>query len=168
MPAIDHNSHAFQKQAFTTNGKQKMSKVFSKKSKNWRITTVKEPKTYDFWPTFATRILKKRVDDEETILRKVEVPKEHPKNIAPSIALKPIPKTSDLWAQSLSRFVSRTAGSSHDHTQGANETQPQPTCDHKISMLSSFHINISVSKQLRLQPWSFLESFRGSFLFLNP
>ncbi|CAB4011162.1 Hypothetical predicted protein [Paramuricea clavata] len=106
-----------------------MSKVFSKRSKNWRITTMKEPQTYDFWPTIVTRILKKRVDDEETILRKVEVPKEHPKNIAPSIALKPIPKTRDLVAQSLSRFVSRTAGSSHDHTQGANETQPQPTCD---------------------------------------
>jgi hypothetical protein len=40
-------------------------------------------------------------------LRKVLVHKDHPKHIAPSIALKPIPKTSDLVQQSLSRFIPR-------------------------------------------------------------
>lgn len=126
LAAIDHNSHAFRKPAFTKNGKPKKSKVFSKRSNNWRISTVKEPKSYDFWPTIATRILKKRIDDEESILRKVELSKEHPKNIAPSIALKPIPKTSDLVARSLSRFVSCTTVSSHEQDTDETETPPTP------------------------------------------
>ena len=78
---------------------------------NWRVTIVKEPKTYSFWPTLAIRILKKRVSDEDSILRKVDIPQEHPKQIAPSIALKPIPKTSELVKQSLSRFTPQPSGS---------------------------------------------------------
>ena len=73
LAAIDHNnSHTFRKAAFTKDGKPKKSKVFSKRSNNWRVTTVREPKTYDFWPTIATRILKKRIDDEESVLRRVK------------------------------------------------------------------------------------------------
>jgi hypothetical protein len=56
---------------------------------------------------FSNTNLKKRADDEDSILRKVHVPKDHPKHIAPSIALKPIPKTSDLVQQSLYRFIPR-------------------------------------------------------------
>ncbi|CAB4010862.1 Hypothetical predicted protein [Paramuricea clavata] len=67
LAAIDHNAHVFRKAAITASGKPKHNKN-----------------------------REKRVDDEESILRKVEIPKEHPKNIAQSIALKPIPKTSDL------------------------------------------------------------------------
>ena len=40
----------------------------------------------------------------KTILQKTELTSDHPKNIAPSIAMKPIPKTSDLVPSSLSRF----------------------------------------------------------------
>ena len=60
---------------------------------------------YNFWPTLAIRILKEKVDDDDSILRKVDIPKDRPKQIAPSIALKPIPKASELVQQSLSRFV---------------------------------------------------------------
>ena len=41
---------------------------------------------------------------KKTILQKTELTSDHPKNIAPSIAMKPIPKTSDLVQCSLSRF----------------------------------------------------------------
>ena len=126
LAAIDHNSHTFRKAAFTKDGKRKMSKVFSKRSNNWRVTTVREPKSYDFWPTIAIRILKRRIDDEESVIRRVERPMEHPKN-AESIAMKPIPKTSDLVAQSLSRFSSGTVISSHQ--QAADETAPQLSTD---------------------------------------
>ncbi|CAB4040759.1 Hypothetical predicted protein [Paramuricea clavata] len=62
-------------------------------------------KSYDFWPTLATRILQKKVKDQISILRPVPVPEDHPNNIAPSIALKLIPKTSDLVQRAQSRFV---------------------------------------------------------------
>ncbi|CAB4037439.1 Hypothetical predicted protein, partial [Paramuricea clavata] len=56
LAAIDHNSHTFRKAAITDDGKPKYNKVYSKRSRNWRITAVKDPKTYNFWPTLATRI----------------------------------------------------------------------------------------------------------------
>jgi len=127
LAAIDHNSHTFRKAAFTKDGKPKMSKVFSKRSNNWRVTTVRESKSYEFWPTIAIRILKRRIDDEESVLRRVERPMDHPKNLAESIAMKPIPKTSDLVAQSLSMFNSGTLTSSHQ--QAADETAPQQSTD---------------------------------------
>ena len=92
----------------TATGKLTYNKVYSKRSKNWKLETVKEPKTYDFWPTLATRILQKRINDDESVIRKVEIPKEHPKNIAPSIAQQPIPNTDDLVKKSLSRFAPAT------------------------------------------------------------
>jgi hypothetical protein len=54
------------------------------------VDEVKEPKSYDFWSTLATRILQKKIKYQISILRAVPVPEDHPKNIAPSIALKPI------------------------------------------------------------------------------
>ena len=88
---------------------------------------VKKPKTYDFWPTVATRNLKKRIDDEETILRKVELPDDHPKKIALSIALKPVPKASDLVEQALSRFVPHS--STVSTLEDTMEAQPQIASD---------------------------------------
>ena len=117
----------WQPSAFAKDGKRKMSKVFSKRSNNWRVTTVRESKSYDFWPTIAIRILKRMIDDEESVLRRVERPMDHPKNTAESIAMKPIPKTSDLVAQSLSRFNSGTVISSHQ--QAADGTAPQLSTD---------------------------------------
>jgi 23S rRNA A1618 N6-methylase RlmF len=95
----------FRKAAVTKSGQPKYNKVYSKRSKNWRLDEVKEPKSLDFWPTLATRILQKTIKDQISILRAVPVPEDHPKNIAPSIALKPIPKISDLVQRAQSRFV---------------------------------------------------------------
>ena len=105
LAAIDHNSYVFRKLAVSKSGQPKYSKVFSKRSKNWRVEVVKEPKSYEFWPTLGTRILLKRVDDDDSILRKITISPDNPKNIDPSIALKPIPKTIDLVKKSLSRFA---------------------------------------------------------------
>ena len=105
LAAIDNNAHAFRKPALTKSGKPKFNKVYSKRSKNWRVQPVKETKEYKYWPALAIRIMQKRLSDKETILRKVEIAQSHPKNIAPSIAGKPVPSTSDLARQSLSRFA---------------------------------------------------------------
>ena len=104
MAVIDHNSNLNRKPSLSSTGDLKYQKVYSKRSKNWRVQVVKEDKTFDFWPTLVSRIMKKRVADEKTILQKTELTSDHPKNIAPSIAMKPIPKTSDLVQSSLSRF----------------------------------------------------------------
>ena len=63
-----------------------------------------EEKTYDFWAPLTSGILQRKVDDKDSILKKMELPENHPKNIAQSIAMKEIPATKDLVKQSLSRF----------------------------------------------------------------
>ena len=65
---------------------------------------MQEKKTYGYWPKLIAEIIRRRKEDEETVLRKITIADDHPKNIAPSIAMKPIPKTSDLVDQGLSRF----------------------------------------------------------------
>ena len=91
----------------TKGGKQKYNKVYSKRSKNWRIITVQEDKTFDFWVPLTVGILQKRVDDDESILTKTIVSADHPKKIASSIAMKPVPSTADLVQQNLSRFANQ-------------------------------------------------------------
>ena len=89
--------HVHRKAAVTAEGKPKYNKIYRTRSQNWRVTAVKEPKTYNFWPTIVTRILKKRVTDDDSVLAKVEIPADHPKKISPSIALKPI-HLSPTWS----------------------------------------------------------------------
>ena len=49
-------------------------------------------------------VLQRKVDDEDSVLKKMEVPENHPKNIAQSIAMKEISATKHLVKQSLSRL----------------------------------------------------------------
>ena len=92
LAAIDHNSHVHRKAAVTAEGKPKYNKVYSKRSQNWRVTAVKEPKTYNFWPTIVTRILKKRVTDVDSVLAKVEIPADHPKKLLPQLPSSQFPR----------------------------------------------------------------------------
>ena len=47
LAAIDHHTHVFRKAAVSASDKLKYDKVYSKRSKNWKLETIKEPKTYD-------------------------------------------------------------------------------------------------------------------------
>ena len=104
IAVMDHNNNLARDPALSASGDLKYHKVYSKRSKNWSAQVTKTDETYDFWPLLVSRILKKRVADQETVLRKVITPADHPKNIAPTIAMKPVPKTSDLVQKSLSRY----------------------------------------------------------------
>ena len=114
VAVIDHNNNLDRNPSLSFTGNPMYQKVYSKRSKNWRVQVVKEDKKYDFWPSLVSRIMRKRVTDETTILRPTEMPSDHPKKISPSIAMKPIPKTSDLVQKSLSRFSNVSKPNSDD------------------------------------------------------
>ena len=40
---------------------------------------VLEEKTYDFWTPLTSGILQRKVDDKDSILKKMELPENHPK-----------------------------------------------------------------------------------------
>ena len=119
LAAIDHNWHMFRQPSLSRDGNLKYNKVYSKRSGNWRLQVVKEEKDYGFWPTLASKVLQNRVNDHESLNRKVEISAHHPKNIAKSISMKPVPKTSDLLKNSLSRFVTKAGTSSSDGNTSA-------------------------------------------------
>ena len=100
VAVIDHNNNLDRSPSLTWSGDPKLHKIYSKRSKNWRAQVVKEKKLYDFWPTLVSRIMQSRVADNETILRESEMPSDHPKTMAPSIAMKPVPKTRELLKKS--------------------------------------------------------------------
>ena len=62
LAAVDHNCHLFKKPELKKNNDIKYSKVYSKRSKNWRAAIVLEEKKFDFWAPLATEILQKRLD----------------------------------------------------------------------------------------------------------
>jgi hypothetical protein len=87
---------------------------------------VNESKSYDYWPTLTTRILQKRKADKCNVLKKQEIPSEHPQRIAPTIAMKSVPKTSDLVQKSLSRFSKSSSG-------GSESSANTPTSEEQTS-----------------------------------
>ncbi|KAK3712223.1 hypothetical protein QZH41_009768 [Actinostola sp. cb2023] len=102
LAALDNNFHLFRR-VIPERGK----KTYSKRSKNWKIQSVKEEKSYKYWLLLGSRILKRRVDDKEAVTRHIEVPANHPKNIAPSIAMRAAPPTEELLQAKRSRFHSK-------------------------------------------------------------
>ena len=126
MAAIDHNSHIGRKPKLSKGGKLQYNKVYSKRSKHWSVSVIKEEKTYDYWPVLAHKVLKSRVDDKQTILHRVVIPTDHPKTLAPSIAMASIPKTSHLVSNALTRFNNKEQNA----VPGTNSTQVDNSVEH--------------------------------------
>ena len=107
LAALDHNVHLFRTDLEDSNGQVRYKKTYSKRSKNWRVEPVKEPKKYPHWAVMAAKILKKRASDTETIARRKTVLPNHPKRLAATIAMKEAPSTTELVQARLSRFSKR-------------------------------------------------------------
>ena len=76
-------------------------RVYSKRSKNWHVVPVKEEKRYKYWDILLSKILKARGDDNNSIVRHVEVSPTNPQNLAPTIAMREPPATKDFgWMPS--------------------------------------------------------------------
>ena len=101
LAALDHNFYVFCK---TLEGQFK--KIYSKRSGNWRVEAVKEPKQYEYFALLQADILRRRAEDTEPVTRHIEVSPTNPIHLAPSIAMKRPPPTEELVKAKLSRFQS--------------------------------------------------------------
>lgn len=79
-------------------------KLYSKRSGNWRAEPVKVKKDYSHLQILMADVLRRREEDVQPILRRIEISPSNPKNIAPTIALKESPATSDLVQARISRL----------------------------------------------------------------
>jgi len=107
LAALDHNVHLFRTDLEDSKGQVRYKKNFGKRSKNWRVEPVKEPKKYPHWVVMAAKILKKRASDTETIVRHKTFLPNQPKRLAATIAMKEAPSTTELVQARLSHFSKR-------------------------------------------------------------
>jgi len=75
------------------------------------VIPVKQPKTYQYWGVVCSRILKRRAEDNNSILRLIEISETNPQNLAPTIAMREPPATKDLVEARLSRFKDKKVSS---------------------------------------------------------
>ena len=102
LAALDHSFHVFRN---TLEGQ--FSKIYSKRSGNWRVEAVKEPKQYEYFALLQADILRRRAEDTEPVTRHIEVSPTNPIHLAPIIiAMKRAPPTEELVKAKLSRFQS--------------------------------------------------------------
>ena len=107
LAALDHNLHSFRPQATTKNGQPIWKKQYSKRTKRWHPEPVRAEKSYEYVPHLMASILKARVEDQESAGRVVSLPENHPRNLAPTIALRESPELIDLVLEYKSRFGSK-------------------------------------------------------------
>ena len=65
---------------------------------------MKAAKTYDYLTVIMADVLKRKVDDTEPVVRRIEVSPANPKNLAPTIALRAAPPTSELVKTRMGRM----------------------------------------------------------------
>ena len=107
LATLDHNLHIFRPQATTKDGQPLWKKQYSKRTKRWHPEAVKEEKSFEYIPYLMASILKGRVDDEESAERVVSLPDDHPRHLAPTIALRESPELAELVKEYRSRFGSK-------------------------------------------------------------
>ena len=100
LAALDHNLHIFRPQATTKNGQPIWKKQYSKRTMRWHPEPVRVEKCYEYVPHLMASILKARVEDQESAGRVVSLPENHPRNLAPTIALRESPELGviELWS----------------------------------------------------------------------
>lgn len=108
LAALDHNFHLFRDDLKDSTGQVRYKKQYSKRSRNWKVEPLKDPKCYPHWPLLAAKILERRAKDKQSIVRPTTLPVSHPKQLAPSIAMKEAPSTKDLVEARLSRFSKKS------------------------------------------------------------
>jgi len=95
LAALDHNFHLFRDDMKDLTGQVRYKKQYSKRSRNWKVEPPKEPKRYPHWPLLAAKILERSAKDKQSIVRPGTLPASHPKQLAPTIAMKEAPSTKD-------------------------------------------------------------------------
>lgn len=92
LPALDHNMHISRPQATTKDGQPLWKKQYSKRTRRWHPEPVKIEKSLDYVPYLMASILKVRVNDNESAERVDSLPEQHPRHLAPTIALRESPE----------------------------------------------------------------------------
>ena len=103
LAAIDHNIHALRPYALTKDGRVCYHKKYVKRTRTWHLEPIKVNKTYAYKDALLEKAYRLRSTDKDPISKKTEIPKDHPKNLAQTIAMKQPPDTDILFIKMISR-----------------------------------------------------------------
>ena len=78
-------------------------KKYVKRTRTWHLEPIKVNKTYGYKDALLEKAYRLRSNDKDPISKKTEIPKDHPKNLAQTIAMKQPPDTDILFIKMISR-----------------------------------------------------------------
>lgn len=88
LTAIDWNFHINLPQAKTKSGEDIVTRKYNPRTRQWDCKVVKVKKGYDYIPVLISKILKRRVDDDDVggVTRATDLNASDPALISPTIA----------------------------------------------------------------------------------
>jgi len=91
LAAIDWNYHLHISVASNKCGQGILFRRYNQRTQPWDVRKVKVSKGYQYIPLLTARMLRERIEDNESVTRVVPLNESDPQNIAPTIAAKAPP-----------------------------------------------------------------------------
>ena len=104
LTAMDWNFHINLPQAKTKSGGDVVTRKYNPRTRRWDLKVMKAAKQYEYIPVLISKILKRRVDDDEGITRAIDLNASDPALISSTIAHLPPPPTKEI-ADRRSRYI---------------------------------------------------------------
>ena len=81
-----------------------MERKYSKRTKQWYVVKVFEPKAYTYIPELMKNVFMKKESSKASVSQIIGIPSDDPRKIAPNIAAIPPPSAQSLKETQQSRF----------------------------------------------------------------
>ncbi|XP_028392995.1 uncharacterized protein LOC114517456 [Dendronephthya gigantea] len=104
LAALDFNHHRGRAPATTADGKERYGRKFSKRTQQWCRVRVLVPKEFSYIPELMQKVFIKRITSEGNVNKRLGIPSDDPRQIAPNIAPVPPPSVQTLVDTHKTRF----------------------------------------------------------------
>jgi hypothetical protein len=96
LTAIDWNYHINLPNAKSKSGVEMVIRRYNRRTRQWDVKNVKVQKGFEYIPVPISKVIQRRLHDDDYITRHVSVNKSDPGHIAPTVAHIPPPATKDI------------------------------------------------------------------------
>jgi hypothetical protein len=96
LTAIDWNYHINLPNAKSKSGVEMVTRRYNRRTRQWDVKHVKVEKGFEYIPVLISKVIQRRMHDDEYITRHVSLNASDPGHIAPTVAHIPPPATKDI------------------------------------------------------------------------
>ncbi|XP_028417304.1 uncharacterized protein LOC114541702 isoform X2 [Dendronephthya gigantea] len=104
LAALDFNHHRGRAPATTADWKERYGRKFSKRTQQWCRVRVLVPKEFSYIPELMQKVFIKRITSDGNVNKRLGIPSDDPRQIAPNIAPVPPPSVQTLVDTHKTRF----------------------------------------------------------------